>query len=562
MKKISRTFIPALALILAVLTSCEPDSVSGGRLSSGKPFTFTIGNGSVSSTRGMESRPEVPASSLLCTLESAEEDGDAPTLSITQTVSSLDDEWLLTADAEGETSLTRGTPVFTENLGTFAATTYDALTSTTGTTVYNDVWSNMKDAEFTRGTDKKANVWSHEYTNNERWPEGNGNLTFFMRYPVTATNTTNLSGLEYARVNGKNVINLASYSTPGAANTTTAAETQTDIVFATATLNEKSDSPYGILFYHPFCGVKFKIGNLPAGVAITGVSLSGVYAKGDCVITPYYGNTAAYDKDNSNKKDDNTVQGSKSMDCVAWSNFGPETGSTFGQTFTSSDYNPTLDTSKFPSDFADAGTNTKPNQNQLNTTTLSKTFNLIPQTFTDSHKLTMTISLTYNGVAMQRSTELTTVTWLAGSLYTYTISATDEIDVTVTDEVNGNVKSNVVITNTGNMPEYIRAAIVGCWCDDDGNIVAPWSASQGTFDGLANSTYWHTGSDGYYYYKDPVPAGAATPTALFTTYTAPDAPEEGAHLEITITAQAVIADKNVAGTAWGIDQSIYTQQNQ
>lgn len=138
MKKISRTFIPALALVLAVLTSCEPDSVSGGLLSSGKPFTFTIGNGSVSSTRGMEIRPEVPASSLLCTLESADEDGDAPTLSITQTVTSLDDEWLLTAEADGETSLTRGMPVFTENLGTFAATTYAALTSTTGTTKPNE----------------------------------------------------------------------------------------------------------------------------------------------------------------------------------------------------------------------------------------------------------------------------------------------------------------------------------------------------------------------------------------------------------------------------------------
>lgn len=549
MKKISRTFIPALALILAVLTSCEPESVSGGLLSSGKPFSFTVGNGSVSSTRGVETREEVPAPSLLCALEGAGADGDAPTLSITQTVSSLDDEWLLTAEADGAASVTRGTPVFTENLGTFAANTYESLTSN-GT--YTSPWQGMANAEFTKGD---GNVWSHSYDSGEQWPEGNGNLTFFMRYPVSAT--ASLSGLTYGRQGGKNVINLTGYTTPGAGNTTTAAEAQTDIVFATATLNEKSASPYGVLFYHPLCGVKFKIGTLPTGVAITGITLGGVYSTGNCVITPYYGNEAAYGKTNSNK---DGADATKSASCVAWSNLS--TAGTFGQTFTTGDYNPSLSTGTFPSDFTNGGGTTKPNQNQLNTSTLSKTFNLIPQTFDSDHKLTMTISLTYNGVAMQRSTELTNVTWLAGSLYTYTISATDEIDVTVTDEVNGNVKSNVVITNTGNMPEYIRAAIVGCWCDDEGNIVAGWTKDEGTFDGLANSTYWYTGADGYYYYRDPVAPGAATPTALFTTYTAPDAPEEGAHLEITITAQAVIADKAVANGAWGIDQSIYTQQNQ
>ena len=418
MKKISRTFIPALALVLAVLTSCEPDSVSGGRLSSGKPFTFTIGNGSVSSTRGMESRPEVPASSLLCTLESTEEDGDAPTLSITQTVTSLDDEWLLTAEADGAASLTRGTPVFTENLGTFAANTYAPL-SADGT--YTSVWQGMANAEFTRGTDDKVNVWSHSYDNNEQWPDDNGNLTFFMRYPVSATSATNLPGLSYGHLagqgtHGENVINLTGYSTPGAGNTTTAAEAQTDIVFATATLNEGNRNTNNkLLFYHPLCGVKFKIGTLFEGVTITGVTLSGVYSTGDCVITPYYGNEAAYGKTNSNTDGGAST---KSDACVAWSNLA--TPSTFGQTFTSSDYNSTLDTSKFPSDFADAGT-TKPNQNQLNTTTLSKTFNLIPQTFTDSHKLTMTIDFSVNGSPMQRSAELTSVTWQAGHLYTYAI---------------------------------------------------------------------------------------------------------------------------------------------
>ena len=538
MKKISRTFIPSLALILAVLTSCEPDSVSGGLLSSGKPLSFTIGNGSVSSTRGTESRPEVPASSLLCTLESAEEDGDAPTLSITQTVSSLDDEWLLTAETDGETSFTRGTPVFTENLGTFAATTYAALTSTTGTTVYNDVWSNMKDAEFTRGTGDKKNVWSHSYDNNERWPE-NGDLTFFMRYPIIATE--NLAS--YARQDGKNVIKLSEYITP-AIDADNSAELQTDIVFATATLNEGNKSTANkLLFYHPFCGVKFKIGTLPEGVTITGVTLEGVYATGDCVITPYYGNEADYGKTNSNS---DVADATKSDACVAWSNL--DNSSTFNQSFTADDAKPELDDELFPEGFADAGT-TNPNEDQLNTSTLSKTFNLIPQTFTDSHKLTMTIDFSVNGSPMQRSVEVDGIEWKAGHLYTYTINCAENLDVTVTDEVSGNVKNNVVITNTGNTSGYIRAAVTAYWQKEiNGEDVIVKNCdytNEGTLTGPG--TDWIKGDDGYYYYKYGVKGGKATKQALFTSYTAAaTAPVKGAKLQMSILAQ-IVADR----AAWG-----------
>ena len=538
MKKISRTFIPALALILAVLTSCEPDSVSGGLLSSGKPFTFTIGNGSVSSTRGTESRPEVPASSLLCTLESAEEDGDAPTLSITQTVTSLDDDWLLTAETDGETSLTRGTPVFTENLGTFAATTYAALTSTTGTTVYNDVWSNMKDAEFTRGTGDKKNVWSHEYTNNERWPE-NGDLTFFMRYPIIATEDL----ASYARQDGKNVIKFSEYMTP-AIDADNSAELQTDIVFATATLNEGNKSTANkLLFYHPFCGVKFKIGTLPEGVTITGVTLEGVYATGDCVITPYYGNEADYGKQNSNTDGGAST---KSDACVAWSNL--DNPSTFNQSFTADDAKPELDDELFPEGFADAGT-MKPNEGQLNTTTLSKTFNLIPQTFSSERKLTMTIDFSVNGSPMQRSVEVDGIEWKAGHLYTYTINCAENLDVTVTDEVSGNVKSNVVITNTGNTSGYIRAAVTAYWQKEiNGEDVIVKNCdytNEGTLTGPG--TDWIKGDDGYYYYKYGVKGGKATKEALFTSYTAAaTAPVKGAKLQMSILAQ-IVADR----AAWG-----------
>lgn len=101
--------------------------------------------------------------------------------------------------------------------------------------------------------------------------------------------------------------------------------------------------------------------------------------------------------------------------------------------------------------------------------------------------------------------------------------------------VNGaQTKQNVVITNTSNIAAYIRAAVVGYWVKD-GNIVAPWNGS------ITPNAPW-TFTDGFYYYPNPVDAGAAVPTNLFTSYQQPTPPVEGAHLEMEILAQAIQAD--------------------
>lgn len=120
-----------------------------------------------------------------------------------------------------------------------------------------------------------------------------------------------------------------------------------------------------------------------------------------------------------------------------------------------------------------------------------------------------------------------------------------DVEVSVTDNVSGNVKSNVVITNTGNTEAYIRAAIVANWVLD-GKIVAPWTDSVSI-----NSGWTKVGN--YYYYTSPVAPGAATGSALFTSYTAPEAPVEGAHLEMTILAQAIQSKpkKALEDAGWG-----------
>jgi len=108
----------------------------------------------------------------------------------------------------------------------------------------------------------------------------------------------------------------------------------------------------------------------------------------------------------------------------------------------------------------------------------------------------------------------------------------------------------VYIQNTGSAKAYIRAAIVGNWYKD-GEIVAPWKVSEGTFVGLAGNDW--TLVDGFYYYDTAVEAGGST-SYLFTSYTPPTAPVADAHLELTILCQAIQAEgiPNVtnAQSAW------------
>ena len=426
---------------------------------------------------------------------------------------------------------TRATPVYTENFGNFMATAYLPGDYTT---------PYLAEAEFEKGDGK----WSHTYSGGVKWPEGSGKVVFFMRYPATPAS----ADWTYASEDGKNVIKKTGYITPGAdESVTNAAELQTDLVFATTSLTAADkDKTNQILFYHPFAGVKFKLDNLPKGLLVKSVTISRVKGKGDCVVTPYYGNDATYDRNDSNRSGD---EATKSAACVKWVNL--DELKSFTQAFVSDDHGTTPDSDMFPDGFANKGT-TLPNQNQLNTTTLSKTFILIPQSFTSSNKLEITLKLEYKGIELTRTAEIE-AEWKAGSLYTYTIKFNSEIDVEITDDVNGGVKDNVVITNTGNVPEYIRAAIVGNWFDDSGKIVSAWTESQGTFVGKLGSNWVEDGS--WYYYKNPVAPGAETPEKLFQSYNAPEAPVSGAHLEMRIMVQAIIADDTVAQQSWGVQPS-------
>ena len=64
----------------------------------------------------------------------------------------------------------------------------------------------------------------------------------------------------------------------------------------------------------------------------------------------------------------------------------------------------------------------------------------------------------------------------------------------ITEEFDGTVKKNIQIKNAGNVPAYIRVALIGNWCDANGNVLQSVDVNV-TPDGWSRDA-----TSGYYYY--------------------------------------------------------------
>lgn len=198
-------------------------------------------------------------------------------------------------------------------------------------------------------------------------------------------------------------------------------------------------------------------------------------------------------------------------------------------------------------------------------TQLGKEMYLLPQTLRDDAMIEIKMTVTsdaFSGGTRTSEYVLTkklkefTERWEKDMIYTYVISTPEEVEISVTDEVDGNVKKNLQITNTGLSSAYVRAAISGNWVIpnetdtyDDDIIVADWTDADGTFDwgdkvydnpasAIANKG-WYKSTDGYYYLLVPLERGKDAAT-LFDTYTLTSSPVAGAVLDLTILVQAVL----------------------
>lgn len=151
------------------------------------------------------------------------------------------------------------------------------------------------------------------------------------------------------------------------------------------------------------------------------------------------------------------------------------------------------------------------------------------------------------------------LTFAVGGTLAYLVTQTDSVvntftpanvDTEIDETFVNNVKSSIKVENKGNIPVYVRVALVGNWCDSNGNVVEPWNGSV-----TINSSDWIEGNDGYYYYTRPLAASATTSNLLRSSITA-SAREDGAHLVITVLQQSIQAEPTTAvQNAWGVTVS-------
>ena len=468
---------------------------------------------------------------------------------------------------------TKGTPLYTENLGYLYRDKLGVHTSTytAGDVVYQQISEdNLTDGKFwCYGYDYPTNIWGDQTTPVDFAFYMPANMT---SSGVTPTFTGNATTFTYV-------------------SPETAVKTQ-DIVFGGVTKTFKeylSDyAKFGgtkVKLYHALTGVKFAIANskkngkLEYDIQITEISFTGLANGGTCTFTP-----------SSTGLDGGTIE---------WTSTSAADDNVISQTFGVNDLvdyaKPT--TGEDPNHFADSYYAAGTSQN-INDAQASKTFWLVPQSITDSDA-TLTIKYNMNGKTDQyleiRLGDLKASNWEPAQIRTYTFKL-DEVNLKIEDTITmaeaseqaidtpwgtkkitsyaGSTKQNVVITNTGNCDAFIRAAIIGQWRDQDGNpvfgftdythgvqLVDSWYEDvivnktniQGEFTGLPG-TNWVLGSDGYYYYTEAVPAGQAVPNNLFTKYEvkrAPGAAIAGAVQEIYFTleiATQAISAKKLDGT--------------
>ncbi|MBR5547719.1 MAG: hypothetical protein IKU70_12175 [Clostridia bacterium] len=128
-----------------------------------------------------------------------------------------------------------------------------------------------------------------------------------------------------------------------------------------------------------------------------------------------------------------------------------------------------------------------------------------------------------------------------------------EIAETIVDDAKTSITVYNKLTADGCVDAYVRVAVVGNWCDDNGKIVKPWALSKDDI----NQAAWTKIGD-YYYYNSILPAGTGdefiyTENLLANGVTiaksSSETGYENLHLVVTVMQQAVQAEGMLANSA-------------
>lgn len=597
-----KKFFSGLALLTAVLLlgSCQDDDIfDWGKKQKHRTYgenevAFVIGG-----EKGVNTRAEVQQTLVAPTnvIDLPREEGE-PQLCLTMTVTSMDDEIF-----DAVNGATRGTPIYTENFDqVYADQLYvtafepgepgETGTEQTEAKPYttSQIWGG---SDFTRVKYNKVadelHTYSYNYSSgswNLPWP-ASGNLQFFLQAPSETLpgEGSPVSELDYypdGSFSFKYQTPLSKTVKVGSGEQEKAAsvaDDQKDLLFGsriiTKSMNEPDHNAHEVLLYHALSAVKFKMGSSEVmqelGIKITSVVID-LKGSGTCTVTPKYTDYND-DPDNQDKwtfphsnDEENPQEGTKSADCVTWTALDFNTTPfyvEFPSTLAGTETGETAATVPFPDGFykQTAGADGTIADHNLNNGAYSKTFMVVPQEVSadGNHPTYITVNYTINGKATSKQIMMPHDTWKAGQLRTFTLDALI-VDVSITDKIAGNVKSDLTTTNEGTAAQYQRVMLDANWVfydEEYGNCIIDTypivvDDPNGDTKGYVNVTGfegfpgegWLLGSDGFFYYKYPIAAGASPKVPLFTSFTRPtpaanDKIHEGAHVEMTISVQAV-----------------------
>ena len=131
------------------------------------------------------------------------------------------------------------------------------------------------------------------------------------------------------------------------------------------------------------------------------------------------------------------------------------------------------------------------------------------------------------------------VAWLtASSNEVKNVFASSEVSCRVEETFENGVKTDVKIKNTGDTPAYIRAKVVVCWKDVDGNVSGTVPVEGMDYSITFAVSPWVKHTDGFYYFAKPVDPKGLT-DALITKAEKLQKGPDGYDLSVEIIAEAI-----------------------
>ena len=539
----------AVLLCIGLAASCSrSDVASGPGHGSNRDGRIMLALGqrtqSVSGTKGTGSTAAPAAQSLSpVVLESRD-----VSLMFTPKVSRISDGLVPASVSESKGSFLTSANIITERDQDIAVTAYGMGADSTQAHVPAQL---IKYSGSWYAQDKGMSNWEFPDSRSYHWPSTSA-LTFFAWTPASILTIADPGIRDHftRATESGNVLFSYAMATPDGNNDFV---NQPDVAFADTTMSWTTENGgrADLTFDHMLSAVSFEIGRTSA-ITVKSITLSNILSEGSCEYNPR-----------------------DPVKPVDWT--GVKTARTYTQ-----EYNADIPQNPYDSSKPEGEDNhTLP----IGDVAETAVFMVIPQKSGDAgSRIRLTVRFVTGESPEERtlSADLdeSMANWLPGYKYTYVLSGLgNTLLIEVKDEMDGNVKKDLVISNTemSDVKCFIRALIIGNWFEDKaepgatepvpGRILHPWTLSDGTFvpllpTGTTPVNNWMLGDDGFYYYKYPVYPGTETGTGsdgkgtadkLFNTYTAPEGSIlPGSFLKIDIVAQGVKWDdeKKLVSEAW------------